>query len=75
MLDNRVVRPDMGNHGGYMWFFNASICYDGSAERRSLKWSKGVIKVLEVLEEIFIQWRRERMEANSTREMINYPWA
>jgi len=74
-LNDGVVGLDVGDCNGYVWFFNASIYYDGSAKERSLRWSKGMIKILEVLEEIFIQQRRERVETNSTREIIDYPWA
>jgi len=74
MLDNGIVSPDMYDGSGNLWFFYASICYDGDIVRWCLRRPEGLIKVPEVIEEIFIGWKGRRVKTKSTREMIDYSW-
>jgi len=54
MLNNRIISLDVHDCSGNLQLFDASICYDGNIVMLCLRRPEGLIKVLEMMEEIFI---------------------
>jgi len=54
-LDNREVRPDMGNCYNDIGFLNTFICNDSNVVGQYLRCFEGVIKVLKVLVKVLIR--------------------